>query len=656
MDLLISEDREKNIFYKKFENIINIIGGLEFYNPSLDSKVSFKNNLIFYFTDFTNFKTIYQNNKTSQFILIVDPADKGLDLTGILLDRLSVISLDCEIDELSLNILKIKLRLLNQISQKLNFEKIKFQNEKLNHLAYGLEEIVMQNVKEDLKAKVVLEKEALVSKRLALFVKHLSYAENIDDLFLAIDKEFKYLSGYHVPVLAYKFVDSPIFLTSLQGEQFFELTSEFSWSPSGEVEINNMDHKRYLKQIFSRPFANIVSVPMVSKKASKNEIDSIFFIEMTVGIDELGMSLPFFKQRQDILSLVMEQFLLETKMNLISNQWEKTFDGWREPIAIVDNEFNLVRANQPFYKSSKKTKCHNSYNNLPKKCQGCPVPLARESGKAQRSRVLRDGRIFEVNSYPIKLKNSEVVTSFVNYYFDITEEVLLKEKLVQGEKIATLGVLAGNVAHELNNPLTGIRSFAQLLKNEVTNTQMEEDFDEIEKAAEKCQTIIKNLLDFTDQEKEDVFEVVSLNDLVNQTFPMLKTAMRNYFYNIELSKEMLSINVSKRLIQQVIFNLINNACQAMSGEGRLIVTTSKVLLNNKHFAKFSVSDTGPGVPLNLRDKIFEPFFTTKKKGMGTGLGLSLSKTIVERMGAELLLDNKPGPGALFFILFPLVDV
>jgi signal transduction histidine kinase len=233
---------------------------------------------------------------------------------------------------------------------------------------------------------------------------------------------------------------------------------------------------------------------------------------------------------------------------------------------------------------------------------------------------------------------------------DETRSQRLKSQVVQVEKMSAIGQLAGHIAHELNNPLTGIRSLAQVLLTETDpGGQVNKDLSEVEKAAARCQSIINNLLDFSKGGLGQKAQVLDLNEITRKTLPFLKSATGKFRSDIQLSDGELMVKVEPHLMQQVIFNLVNNACQAMKDKGEITVHTHR----DGAWAFLEVKDTGPGIGESLKEKIFEPFFTTKEEGEGTGLGLSLSRDFVRQFGGDLECESAEGQGSLFRVKLPL---
>ena len=236
---------------------------------------------------------------------------------------------------------------------------------------------------------------------------------------------------------------------------------------------------------------------------------------------------------------------------------------------------------------------------------------------------------------------------FLEIYIDRSNERQLYSRILQSEKLSAIGALAGNLAHELNNPLTGIRSLAQLLIVEPNlGDQLTQDLVEIEKAAERSQKIITNLIDFARGSRRD--ELVKVDDLIQKTLSLLKSALRHHRLTISLAANKSLINIEPQLFQQVIFNLVHNACQAMEDVGDVAIQSYV----RKNQVLIEVIDSGPGISDQLKVKIFDPFFTTKSEGQGTGLGLFLVKQIIEKYKGHIEVKDQKPHGVRFVISFP----
>lgn len=393
----------------------------------------------------------------------------------------------------------------------------------------------------------------------------------------------------------------------------------------------------------------VLSTPLIRKLGFPTAQVQLL-IESTFNAREAKAFFEDQRERLKSLSITVDRILLEGELTRYSYRWEKTFDGLVEPLAIIDREDQLVRSNLAFSDRTRQGKCFDLFQGKAERCQGCPVPLVEGSNAPAMSVVKRGERVYEVHSYPIFLGRKDQASNYVNLYVDVTNKRELTQKFIQNEKMSALGLLAGHIAHELNNPLTGLRSMAQLLAAEMEHEpQLKADFLEIEKAAARSEKVIRHLLEFADLEGKHE-EWIELEEVVHRTLPLMKMTTRNHRMNLNLNAPARKVHVQVHLLQQVIFNLVTNACQAMNKSGTLLIETG--MGPGKHEVYLKVEDNGPGVPLEIQKKIFEPFFTTKKEGEGTGLGLSLSKDIVQRAKGRIELKSSVGQGTAFTIILP----
>ncbi len=228
-----------------------------------------------------------------------------------------------------------------------------------------------------------------------------------------------------------------------------------------------------------------------------------------------------------------------------------------------------------------------------------------------------------------------------------------REALRQSEKLSAMGTLLAGVAHELNNPLAIVMGRASLLEEKAEGSGLEDDSRRIREAAERCGRIVRTFLNMARQ-KPPSRSPVLLNDIVRAAADMLGYTLRSHGVQLDLvlADGMPEVQADPDQLGQVVLNLVVNAQQAMAnveGPRRLILTTGVEAVRPTPSSReprvwLRVSDTGPGVPLAARDRLFEPFFTTKEAGFGTGLGLSVSRSIVREHGGELMLESAPVAG------------
>ncbi len=233
---------------------------------------------------------------------------------------------------------------------------------------------------------------------------------------------------------------------------------------------------------------------------------------------------------------------------------------------------------------------------------------------------------------------------------DVTKEKDLQNQLVQSTKLAAVGKLAAGVAHEINNPLTGILAYAEDLVNEMPDdSEFQQDLQVIIRETMRCRKIVRNLLDLSRQDAP-IFDDVDANGVVEQVLTLVKKLanFKDIVIEQHLDMNIPHINGDGQSLIQVVLNFMTNAADAMDDKGRIIVRTEYLQKTDK--CVITVADNGPGIPENLLEKVFEPFFSTK----GTnGLGLAVSWGIIEHHGGSIEVDTvEQGDGAIFKIILP----
>ncbi|MEP6690997.1 MAG: GAF domain-containing protein [Gemmatimonadaceae bacterium] len=234
---------------------------------------------------------------------------------------------------------------------------------------------------------------------------------------------------------------------------------------------------------------------------------------------------------------------------------------------------------------------------------------------------------------------------------NLTEERRVAEQLRQSEKLAALGELVAGVAHEVNNPLTGISALAQLLQDDDLVAEQKESVRLIKREADRAVAVIRDLLTFARKTGPRTVSI-DINDLIEQTLRLRNYGLRTAGVTVALTlaSNLWRVRGDDRQLQQVLLNLVVNAEHAMNGTAtrRLIIRTR----NEFDRVVVEVSDTGSGMSQDVQQRIFEPFFTTKPEGKGTGLGLSVSYGIVQTHGGTLTVRSSAGAGATFRVSLP----
>ena len=241
-------------------------------------------------------------------------------------------------------------------------------------------------------------------------------------------------------------------------------------------------------------------------------------------------------------------------------------------------------------------------------------------------------------------------------------------RLVQSEKLAAIGQLVAGIAHELNNPLTSIILYSQLLnRRHHGDSKISEDVDNIVTQAQRASDIVQGLLDFARQRQTEL-NPLQINDVVNSTVKLLAYELRtrNFEIFLQLDDDLPLIMGDAYQLQQVFVNLLNNALQAQqkSDSKGMVVITSTVgdshyrpvdatVADETEVISIMVEDNGPGIDPAIQKHIFDPFFTTKEVGLGTGLGLSICHGIIGEHGGHIWLESVVGKGTTFYIELPV---
>jgi PAS domain S-box-containing protein len=370
---------------------------------------------------------------------------------------------------------------------------------------------------------------------------------------------------------------------------------------------------------------------------------------------------------------VTDRMTLEREVQRAKTFFEKVIQSTVDGIVVVDTKGNVLIFNEGMERLTGYTageiinRGHLStfYN----------IDVAKENMRKMRSDhygppgklnptsmtiVTRGGEEIPVtlSASIIRIDNKDIGS--VGVFTDMREVLRMRKdleeahlQLVQSEKIASVGRMAAGVAHEINNPLSGILIYAELLKEGLNgDEQKRKDVQEIIDQTLRCKKIVSDLLEFSRQSvgKVSAFTIESLIDkslnvLINQA------SFQDIGVRKQIEADMPEMIGDLGQLQQVMTNLFINAADAMNGKGRLDISARYD--PNRGVFTINVADSGPGIPEHLRDKIFDIFFTTKPVGKGTGLGLSISQNIVKLHGGSLTFHCPPEGGTTFVIEMPL---
>ena len=359
----------------------------------------------------------------------------------------------------------------------------------------------------------------------------------------------------------------------------------------------------------------------------------------------------------------MEQMLLQSKQD-----WEDTFNTITDMITIHDNDYGIIRANKaaermlslPALESSE-AKCYRYYHGKdypPEDCPSCQCYKTKKPASFERWEPHLD-RFLEIRAMP-RFDSSQKLVGLIHVIRDITDRKRVEEALQRTEQLKMVGEWAAGLAHEIKNPLAGIKGSVEVLLQEPCIS--EEDRSIVIKAVDEIKRIellIKSLLNFAKPPQLQLMPT-DVNDLLDKTItfslkhPVMSASSATPIkvlrdFDVRLPETM----ADPMQLQQVFLNLMFNAIEAMPEGGALGVKTSYDAALNS--IRISIADTGKGIEQSTLDQIFQPFFTTKSKG--SGLGLAISRRLVEEHGGDIYVESTPNKGTVVNIsLHVLQDI
>jgi len=365
---------------------------------------------------------------------------------------------------------------------------------------------------------------------------------------------------------------------------------------------------------------------------------------------------------------------LEEIVSERTKELRSLFENANEGIIILDREGNIVETNRRAcamhgfeeneltganIKNLKPTELHETTRlRLEGILEGKPLIFETENYRKDGGKVL-----LEVSATRIDLSGKTYVQSFLR---DITEKKKMQEQLLHSQKMESVGVLAGGVAHNFNNILTTILSYACSITDSGTiDKESRQKLHVIEKAARKAGTIVSNLMNFArGSGKEGT--IFDLNNVIIDTLKMFEGVIRkNVILKSDLEEYLPYVGGDPDKMEQVLMNLLVNAKDAMPEGGTISVKTSSIEIQGESssnpsvtepgaYVMLSVADTGCGIDKEIIEKIFDPFFSTKKKGKGSGLGLASVYGIVREHNGYIDVTSNIGEGTTFIIYLPVI--
>ena len=389
---------------------------------------------------------------------------------------------------------------------------------------------------------------------------------------------------------------------------------------------------------------------------------------------------------------------IEIKQNVLNEQrkeYQDLFEAVPCLITVQDRNFQLLRFNHEFkdkFHPKKGDRCFQAYKNQSEPCEQCPVVETFKDGKphiSEQKGVSKDGTLtyWTLRTAPITNHNG-MVTAVMEISVDITKQLVAEQQLIQASKMATLGEMATGIAHELNQPLSVIKSASNFItKKTKLNEIIPSDImttmtEEIDSQVDRASKIINHMREFG-RRSDVIREKAQVNHALTKAYEIFRQQLKLRQVEViqNFQEDLPRIVADENRLEQVFINLLINARDAieerfanspsmkpdmqpdmklamkpsmkpaMTKEARQIFLTTKTCGNK---VVIEIEDTGNGISDSIADKIFEPFFTTKEVGKGTGLGLSISYGIIQDYGGTITVTPGRMGGALFAITFPII--
>ena len=293
----------------------------------------------------------------------------------------------------------------------------------------------------------------------------------------------------------------------------------------------------------------------------------------------LNHEIDFLEKIADVVAMSAEKIVRFYALEKIKKQWESAFDSIDDPIVIIDDRFNIMRANKAFAVSAGENlkdisgkKCYDvlqtDKTNIP--CSGCNIKQAFDSGQPVGSEVTAQcaKRFYTTWSYPIK--DVDRVVSAVHFYKDVSDQVSYRERLVYSEKLAEIGILAGSVAHEINNPIGGIIALLQIIMSESGEGHpYYKDLTEMERAAQRCKHIVDNLLHFSRTSRDDEVREIEFSSVFKTLEPLVHLQIRHENISLSIDDQSRGVFVKavfNELVQSIL-NIMNTSTELISKKG-----------------------------------------------------------------------------------------
>ncbi len=407
---------------------------------------------------------------------------------------------------------------------------------------------------------------------------------------------------------------------------------------SSSVDLNDISN--FVNYAYQKGVDVFISYTSSANAALRNAKYSIIITTILGILSFIAFSVFSYIRIERLEKGVKER---ENALSQWAIQWQDTFDSVKDMIGVFDKDCKPLILNEAMEHflneiANKNTIC--SLLSEGKQMDNCP-----QSSKPVEFEI--KGRFYYMTRYQRKVDKGCIVV-----IRDITREKELEKKMIQQEKMALLGTMAASIAHEIRNPLTGIMGFSELLLESSLSDRDKSKIMKIHNASIRMEKIVNDLLLYSRQPNPEL-KRVNLETFLDEQCRELQ--FKTSKEGIRLLKDFSStpeIELDPQLLEHVIQNIVNNAVDAIKDSNKGDTIKIKTAYEDDTIV-IAISDNGPGIPDEIRDKVFEPFFTTKTAGKGTGLGLSICQSFIQALGGQIDVKSKPGKGTTFLIKLPV---
>ncbi|MDH4164483.1 MAG: PAS domain S-box protein [Nitrospirota bacterium] len=441
------------------------------------------------------------------------------------------------------------------------------------------------------------------------------------------------------------------------------------------MSIRDLDTPREAEQAQGRIRRMLDGEWLIMEIDHRRKEGTVFPVEVSAGLLDLGgrkYILAFDRDISERRRIETERELLirdlHTAVDAVSRsrqEWQDTFDGVQDLIYITDADYRILKSNKAFDEYYKlmpgdrdRKRCYEIVHGMDHPPPSCPHTVAVREGRSASSEMPDPvrGAVLQVMSFPVR-GAAGAPSGSITITRDVTEQKKTEERLMQSERLSTVGQMASGIAHEINNPLSAILGCASGLRARIRAGRYDPEFflrylGIIEEEVNRCSEITTNTLAVIRKSNYEE-RLLDIADVLHKTVEIVRIQGR-----------LRDVNVTERYgdgfppvrgrageLRQVFLILITNALDAMGERGEIALETrlepAKILA--------CVSDTGPGIAPEDLTRIFTPFFTTKTDTGGTGLGLSIARKIIDAHRGDITVTSEPGKGTSFTISLPIAE-